>query len=441
MVALWVLGIIIGSSICTAVGNFNYFEIRDRDVTTIDCISSSVSNVWELQPYPNNCRWYIFCMNNIGVIRECPDELYFNPVTKSCDFAENVDCIEPTTVTTEEVTTETSDDGELTTTTSDDDSTESTVTQTTDDDTTVEGTTEETETTETSDDGETTADITITETTNDDTTVEETTETGDDGEVTTDVTITETTNDDTTVEETTETGDDGEGTTDVTTAETTNDDTTVQETTETGDNGEGTNEETTTQQETTADDDCEPLCLTSLGAGDEVADPQDCGRFIACDDQCYGATMFCPQGLHFNHLKKVCDIPDRAECLLNVCVGREDGLFASVNSCRHFYACIIQNGLLTSCASGQVFDPVERHCVVEDEDNVCLPQEIPPPPAELEAECHQVVISQNLPHPNFCDVYFRCVAGTLFPRRCQEGLLFDQQTQFCNWAQLVNCPV
>ncbi|XP_050711762.1 astacin-like metalloprotease toxin 5 [Eriocheir sinensis] len=41
--------------------------------------------------------------------------------------------------------------------------------------------------------------------------------------------------------------------------------------------------------------------------------PGDCSRFIQCSNaQAY--IMDCPQGLHFNNKKQICDYPDQAEC-------------------------------------------------------------------------------------------------------------------------------
>ncbi|XP_055535896.1 uncharacterized protein LOC129724770 [Wyeomyia smithii] len=369
MVKLSVVGILAGISLFAVGVKINHLQIPPRDVIGVTECTSSEVGIWELQPYPESCRWYIYCMNNVGVIRECPDELYFDPSENICNHPEDVDCEESIETTTEE---------EQTTTTE-----ETTVT----DETII---TEETTVTD---------EITVTD---------ETT-------VTDDITVTDETEENTVTEETTSS----------------EETTIIEETT--------TSEETTVTAETTEPDLCEPLCANFPDRGGELADPENCGQFISCDDECFGGRMFCPPDLHFNHIKQVCDTAVRAECLMEVCVEQPNGVLSSANSCQHFYACIDEGSLLLSCGTGTVFDS-EETCVVEDEINTCVSEEFPSPPLELQKEC-KTIVSQNFRHPDYCDVYYRCVAGILFPRRCQPGLLYDGMLQVCNLEELVDCIV
>ncbi|XP_058458069.1 uncharacterized protein LOC131434866 [Malaya genurostris] len=343
MVKLFVVLLFVGATLCV--------EIKTPINQTVPCVSTE-NDLWELQKYPDDCRLFIFCMNNIGIVGECPDELYFNPDDQKCDLRENVECED----SSETTTAENEEDTEITTEPTD---------QTTNEETTI--------------------DVTISD---------------------------EPTNDDTTIEETT-----------ITTTE----------------------DENTTDDDTTTDDgseeNCEPLCAEFPPWGGQIADPNDCQRFVSCVNRCQGAIMFCPRGLHFNQLKMVCDIPQRAECLQEVCSDREDGLHASANSCRMFYACVQNNALLWSCGDTQVFDPVRLECVQEDETNTCETPEIPLAPIEVVNECTDVVESQNLRHPYLCDVYYWCVKRYLFPRQCQSELYFDADAQACNLSKLVDCTI
>ncbi|XP_065089035.1 uncharacterized protein LOC135710398 [Ochlerotatus camptorhynchus] len=472
-----------------------------KKIVITECTSTG-KNQWEQQSHPYICGWFVLCMNDIGIESQCPENLLFNPDIGLCDLSENVNCDDittttapedPTTDTTLIETTETTASDDFTTDTSVETTTENvtTVETTTENDTTIDNTTKDDPTVDTTTEDYTTIDTTtedattVVTTTENDTTVDTTTE---DGVITTtenDTTVETTTNDDTTVEITTKddttviTTTENDTTVDTTTENnttvetTTNDDTTTDNTTDDDTTATTDQEETTTdsnlspetttdQLETTSIDnevtteeinttvedettegatesDCEPLCADLLASGGEIADPSNCGRFISCTDQCSGGTMFCPSNLHFNHIMSVCDLPERAECLLEVCVGIPTGVIPSVNSCRHYYGCMNSNAILQSCGPGLVFDPVKKLCVTEDADNPCVFPDIPAPPPEVYSQCTPTVVEQQLRHPTRCDVFYRCVRGMLSGRICLDGLLFDESLGKCNLAELVDC--
>lgn len=165
--------------------------------TTVECVSDKV-DVWEFRPHPTDCNLYIICMNGVGVVKQCPDELYFDPNTELCDLPENVDC-ESTTESPPET------------------------------------------------------------------------------------------------------------------------------------------EEPPTTPPPTEQPGCNELCAFQSSVwGGEVSDSEDCGRFVNCLNNCKGTTLTCPKGLHFNHMLSVCDLPERSECLLEVCVDEPIGFKASINSCAQY---------------------------------------------------------------------------------------------------------
>lgn len=45
-------------------------------------------------PIENECRKYTLCANGVGFLRECSPGLMFDPVTRTCDLEQNVDCVE-----------------------------------------------------------------------------------------------------------------------------------------------------------------------------------------------------------------------------------------------------------------------------------------------------------------------------------------------------------
>lgn len=46
---------------------------------------------------------------------------------------------------------------------------------------------------------------------------------------------------------------------------------------------------------------------------------------------------------------------------------------------------------------------------------------------------------QNIPYPDNCSMYYRCVNGVRTTMTCSDGLLFDRSIGDCNIAQIVIC--
>lgn len=45
-------------------------------------------------PNPRDCATFFICSNGIPYKIDCPSNLFFNPVTKNCDYYYNVNCCE-----------------------------------------------------------------------------------------------------------------------------------------------------------------------------------------------------------------------------------------------------------------------------------------------------------------------------------------------------------
>jgi hypothetical protein len=50
-------------------------------------------------PYPGNCSMYYFCVNGHFTIESCAFGLLFDPITRNCQKAEDVDCVDPSMTT------------------------------------------------------------------------------------------------------------------------------------------------------------------------------------------------------------------------------------------------------------------------------------------------------------------------------------------------------
>lgn len=60
----------------------------------VKCLICPESDSFEatFEPIDGECTYYSVCVQGIGELRECAQGLQFDPVEKTCDLAENVNC-------------------------------------------------------------------------------------------------------------------------------------------------------------------------------------------------------------------------------------------------------------------------------------------------------------------------------------------------------------
>uniref|UniRef100_A0A182W3W2 Chitin-binding type-2 domain-containing protein n=1 Tax=Anopheles minimus TaxID=112268 RepID=A0A182W3W2_9DIPT len=461
-------------------------ELREcfPDITvTAPC--EGVNSEWTTEPSDTDCSTYLSCFNGIGIQMCCPIGKYYNPSTQDCDDEGNVDCqIEPppcpdtTTVNPDATTTTTTNPEETTTQLPDIDTT--TTTSDADSTTLLPGT----DTTSTTSDADSTTLLPGTETT-------ATTSEADSTTQPTDADTAATTNE-------------ADSTTQPTGADTT---TTTSEADSTTQTATTTDETTSTAaiETTTASEgpDLQSLCsaLTSDSLV-ELAYPGECTMYIVCENREYIGTESCPAGLHFNPTLSVCDSPDHAECLEFVCQNNPDGnqiTVESLNSCQRYYICIGNITVERLCAPGTIYDAENGWCIVDDVENPCVRERLPPPPESVILQCTVESELKKIPHPTIvtflkelivkfpnslqytqfraivivgcillsvpigitqecanynhytflpdrerCHYYTACVNRTATPLVCPSGYHFNSEKQLCDYpskAGCIKCPV
>ncbi|XP_053667863.1 uncharacterized protein LOC128718221 [Anopheles marshallii] len=186
---------------------------------------------------------------------------------------------------------------------------------------------------------------------------------------------------------------------------------------------------------------CEALSSDTLV---ELAYPGECNMYVVCDNRQYVGTESCPAGLHFNPTLSICDSPDHAECLEFVCRNNPEGKQTTVesqNSCQRYFICIGNITVERLCAPGTIYDAKNGWCIVDDVENPCERERLPPPPESVIMQCTGESELSKIPHPTMCDVYYRCLNGNLWVRQCPQGLFFDSDREQCNLAGIVECEV
>ncbi|XP_050067354.1 uncharacterized protein LOC126556174 [Anopheles maculipalpis] len=210
-----------------------------------------------------------------------------------------------------------------------------------------------------------------------------------------------------------------------------------------------TEDETTTAavETTTVEEGVDLAALCAAQPSDELVElayPGDCTMSVVCENRELIATDMCPAGLHFNPSLFVCDTPDHAECLDFVCQNNPDGnqaTLASLNSCQRYYICIGNVTVERFCAPGTIFEAANEWCIVDDVENPCEPDRLPPPPEAVIEQCTEENELNKIAHPTLCDVYYRCLNGRLWIRQCPTGLFFDPERSQCNLPDFVSCEI
>lgn len=116
-------------------------------------------------------------------------------------------------------------------------------------------------------------------------------------------------------------------------------------------------------------------------------------------------------------------------------------LFAHPEDCSKFIEC--NDGMYSelNCVPGLLFDSVNLECQMP-ENAACFSQATTTPePFNPEGECPSI-------NPEFavylkdrfdCSVFYECDWGTPYKFKCPGGLHFNKELDICDWPQNVNC--
>ncbi|XP_049298658.1 peritrophin-1-like [Anopheles funestus] len=155
--------------------------------------------------------------------------------------------------------------------------------------------------------------------------------------------------------------------------------------------------------------------------------PTDCTKYFSC----YGGKGYeqtCPDGKFFDPMNKWCDIPEKANCVVNNCP--PDGIvyLPIPDVCDRFTICIGGVAFEGVCDDNLYFDAELQECNLKNETdcvvNPCI-QPPPDPPVELEI----------YPNPANCQQYLLCLQGEPIIRNCAPNLFFDPTLLHCVEAE------
>jgi len=189
--------------------------------------------------------------------------------------------------------------------------------------------------------------------------------------------------------------------------------------------------------------------------GARIAHPNDCEKYIVCENGKISRISTCPNGFHFNAEAQLCDLKERAGCIsyserdtcsngLTICNGQPNGSNVThPTACGEYAVC--NNGCATpsKCPAGQLYNCNTKQCTRQCEVN-CPGSGYP---CNDQCGCpNDFTVCQgqqngvNLPHPTNCGEYVVCSNGCALPQKCQAGQLWDCNARKCVQQCEVNCP-
>ncbi|XP_076343537.1 uncharacterized protein LOC143243779 isoform X2 [Tachypleus tridentatus] len=157
-------------------------------------------------------------------------------------------------------------------------------------------------------------------------------------------------------------------------------------------------------------------------------DPFDCRAFFKCEDGSR-VKMYCPNGLYFNRVTRVCDYPGNVQCREIgdpvLCKG-PNGKFVFPGNCNKYIECIHGIAFITECPKGQTFHRLKLLCVPSD--SGCGTWEKSP-------IC--TTLNGLFPKEDDCTKFYHCSSGIAYLKNCPAHLHFNPYLQVCDWPRNV----
>ncbi|XP_053661289.1 uncharacterized protein LOC128710269 [Anopheles marshallii] len=160
--------------------------------------------------------------------------------------------------------------------------------------------------------------------------------------------------------------------------------------------------------------------------------PSICWEFVFCSRGTVNR-FSCPIGEIWSQRDGACAPGNWDTCeLLDVetsCQGRPDGVLAYPTDCTRYLQCDDGKTTIADCPRGQVFEQLAGECVAGNTET-CLP---------IDSICQGAIDGTVLAHPNECDLFILCQAGSANAHQCPAGEILNVQAQFCAPGQPDTC--
>lgn len=163
-----------------------------------------------------------------------------------------------------------------------------------------------------------------------------------------------------------------------------------------------------------------------------ISHPDNCEKFILCING-ERHKRECAPGLHFSRELRTCATPDVAECEddedMEHCPDEGIKSISHPDNCEKFVLCVNGDRFKMDCAPGMHFSRDLRTCTTPDE-------------AECDTDGYEQCPEdgvKSISHPDDCNKYILCVAGTRIKRNCAPGLHFSRELRACTTPADAEC--
>lgn len=164
------------------------------------------------------------------------------------------------------------------------------------------------------------------------------------------------------------------------------------------------------------------LVLGECQPEEHAPHPYSCEGFLKCSNGVF-VEMFCPPGLLFNSELGVCDWPENVDCTPSYQTPPSWNSSTQSNSTTPSTNATTPSGSTTTS-------------------NVTASVPVPPSGSTTSSPskitCSSDSQPATLPHPN-CEYFYMCSNGEAFEIKCQDGLVWNQIEEYCDYPENANC--
>lgn len=139
--------------------------------------------------------------------------------------------------------------------------------------------------------------------------------------------------------------------------------------------------------------------------------------------------MYCPTGLYFNRITKVCDYLENVQCRDigdPILCKWPNGKFIFPGNCKKYVECINGIAFITECPKGHTFDRLRLFCVASG--SGC---------GEWEKSPVCTTLNGLFPKEGDCTKFYHCSNGIAYLKTCPASLYFNPYLQVCDWPRNV----
>ncbi|XP_025073978.1 uncharacterized protein LOC112552591 [Pogonomyrmex barbatus] len=181
----------------------------------------------------------------------------------------------------------------------------------------------------------------------------------------------------------------------------------------------------------------------------------ECTQYYECND---GKQILrnCPAGLHYDHVRQICNKPTEAKCTTFVPIVPttmemptsdpskcydENSKMPHEYNCGSYYTCSSGKKILKTCPKNLHFNPMLYVCDYPENVN-CNAESENEPVASKDTKCRTSTGITKIPHETDCNLYYVCENGISTLKKCHSAeLVFNPVLKVCDFPENSFCSM